>query len=198
MSNQSGSNQELPTSIPNDSDQKPQQPQGENQKIARVVEPAAPPTLSGAELKKRAKAEKAAKRAQQKATGPPKEPKPAAKESKQGPKESKQAQKESKQPPKESEKSRPMPLRRRGSQTAPPPKDLKKDTKQVGLFGHLYGQPRQHTVAGAAKEVHPTVLALGLQMSSYVVCGSTARCVAMLLAFKSVRTSIISHCSFIY
>lgn len=39
---------------------------------------------------------------------------------------------------------------------------------------------------GVNKEVHPAVLALGLQMSTFTVCGSNARCVAMLLAFKKV------------
>ncbi|KAI5205038.1 IF-2B-domain-containing protein [Aureobasidium subglaciale] len=58
-------------------------------------------------------------------------------------------------------------------------------TKEVGLFGHLYtSAPKRNTMEGVSKEVHPAVLALGLQMSSFTVCGSNARCVAMLLAFK--------------
>ena len=61
-----------------------------------------------------------------------------------------------------------------------------KDVKKVALFGHLYGQPRRTTVAAAGKDVHPAVLSLGLQMSSYVLCGSSVRCVATLLAFKRV------------
>lgn len=62
----------------------------------------------------------------------------------------------------------------------------KQEEKKVAVFGHLYGQQRRTTVAGAGKEVHPAVLALGLQMRDYVVCGSSARCVATLLAFKRV------------
>ncbi|KKK15608.1 translation initiation factor eif-2b delta subunit [Aspergillus rambellii] len=62
----------------------------------------------------------------------------------------------------------------------------KQEDKNVAVFGHLYGQQRRTTIAGAAKEVHPAVLALGLQMRDYVVCGSSARCVATLLAFKRV------------
>ena len=58
--------------------------------------------------------------------------------------------------------------------------------KNVAVFGHLYGQQRRTTIAGAGKEVHPAVLALGLQMRDYVVCGSSARCLAMLLVFKRV------------
>ena len=65
----------------------------------------------------------------------------------------------------------------------------RKDEKQVALFGHLYGHSRRTSIAGASKDVHPAVLALGLQMSNYVVCGSNARCVASLLAFKKVSIS---------
>ncbi|KAH0369531.1 IF-2B-domain-containing protein, partial [Aureobasidium melanogenum] len=61
----------------------------------------------------------------------------------------------------------------------------RKTNKEVGLFGHLYtNAPKRNTMEGVSKEVHPAVLALGLQMSSFTVCGSNARCVAMLLAFK--------------
>ncbi|RAL14602.1 translation initiation factor eIF2B subunit delta [Aspergillus homomorphus CBS 101889] len=65
-------------------------------------------------------------------------------------------------------------------------KNKKTDDKNVAVFGHLYGQQRRTTIAGAGKEVHPAVLALGLQMRDYVVCGSSARCVATLLVFKRV------------
>jgi len=65
-------------------------------------------------------------------------------------------------------------------------KEPRKVNKEVGLFGHLYNQPRRYTMEGVSKEVHPAVLALGFQMSNYVICGSNARCVAMLLAFKKV------------
>ncbi len=65
-----------------------------------------------------------------------------------------------------------------------------KDPKEVALFGHLYGHPRRMSVAGAARDIHPAVLALGLQMSSYIICGSNARCVATLFCFKRVRPFI--------
>jgi translation initiation factor eIF-2B subunit delta len=61
--------------------------------------------------------------------------------------------------------------------------------KEIGMFSHLYNQPRKHTLEGSAREVHPAILELGLQLSSYVICGSQARCIAMLLALKSVRLS---------
>ena len=85
----------------------------------------------------------------------------------------------------QSQAPRPLALRRRPSQTLK--KEPRKGDKEVGLFGHLYNQPRRYTLDGVSKEVHPAVLALGFQMSSYVICGSNARCVAMLLAFKQVR-----------
>lgn len=85
-----------------------------------------------------------------------------------------------------------LPLRRGSShiagQTAVAAGEKKKKelNKNVAVFGHLYGQQRRTSIAGAGKEVHPAVLALGLQMRDYVVCGSSARCVTMLLAFKRV------------
>lgn len=148
-----------------------------------------PKKLSPAELKKQKQAEKQAKRAQAKATGAPQA----------GPKEAQKAQKDAKQAPK-NDKSKPIPLRTRESATTVPttPKESKGESKvsktqakrQPGLFfGHLYTQPRQHSMVGARKEVHPAVLALGLQYSSYTICGSTARMVSMLLAFKAVIES---------
>lgn len=59
-----------------------------------------------------------------------------------------------------------------------------KTSKHVELFSHLYTQARRQTLDDVSKDVHPAVLAVGLQMSSYAICGSSARCVAMLLAFK--------------
>lgn len=73
------------------------------------------------------------------------------------------------------------------SHAAPVSVEPEKENKNVALFDHLYGHPRRSTVAGAGKDVHPAVLALGLQMRNYIICGSSARCVAMLLAFKRVR-----------
>jgi translation initiation factor eIF-2B subunit delta len=144
-----------------------------------------PPKLSPAELKKQAKAEKQARRAQAKAADPA--PKLQSGPSKEGQKQ----QRDSKQAPKD-DKSKPLPIRRRPSQSnvpivKEPEKKPKKESKQAGLFfGHLYSQPKQQSMNGASKDVHPAILALGLQYSSYAICGSTARMVAMLLAFKAV------------
>lgn len=147
----------------------------------------APKKLTPAEMKKKKQAEKQARRAQAKASGPAAHQGPPAKEGQK-------QHKDPKQPPKE-DKSKPLPVRRRPSQSnVPVPQQLKKDMrrgpKEVGLFfGHLYSQPRQHSMVGASKDVHPAVLALGLQYSSYLICGSTARMVAMLLVFKAVIES---------
>lgn len=147
-----------------------------------------PEKLTPAELKKRAKAEKAARRAREKVereqaggggpsgggAGAPAPGTPAKKG----------------QPGKDAgnvaaaKGQRGVP--RRGSSQAAVPEQKKKEDKSVAVFGHLYGQQRRTTVAGAGKEVHPAVLALGLQMRDYVICGSSARCVATLLAFKRV------------
>ena len=157
--------------------------------------------LSGAELKKRAKEEKAARRAAEKAEkdvasasgpsnsspaltkgAPPQAQKPAQKDA---------ARTQHRRTGSHGAAGQGVALPLRGK-TAPAPggaavKEPKRANKEVGLFGHLYTQPKRQTLEGVSKEVHPAVLALGLQMSSYVVCGSNARCVGMLLAFKKVR-----------
>ena len=81
-----------------------------------------------------------------------------------------------------------LPIRPTEGQALPAPEEPKIEEKKVALLEHLYGHPRRTTLAGAGKDVHSAILALGLQMSSYVICGSTARCVAMLLAFKQVSS----------
>ncbi|KAF2468903.1 nagb/rpia/CoA transferase-like protein [Lindgomyces ingoldianus] len=175
----------LPIEIPSNP---PLQPQG-SAKTTRPAEAAGVLKLSAAELKKKKQAEKQARRAQTKGSGgPPSQQKGAP------PKDGFKQVKELKQAAKD-DKLRPMSARRRPSQsevTVPEKlkKEIRKEPKQQGLFfGHLYNQPRQHSMVGASKDVHPAVLALGLQYSSYVVCGSTARMVSMLLAFKAVIES---------
>ncbi|KAL5429772.1 hypothetical protein PMIN04_000151 [Paraphaeosphaeria minitans] len=174
-----------PPQAPNDQ-AIPAAPAKADPKGTKPAEDGASKKLSGADLKKQKQLEKQAKRAQAKATAP------AATQQGGSPKE--QKQKEQKQSQKKDE-ARPLPIRRRPSQSGAVPqqqakKESKRDQKNLGLFfGHLYSQPRQHSMVGASKDVHPAVLALGLQYSSYVICGSTARMVAMLLAFKAVIES---------
>lgn len=191
-----GAAQAVPsTPTPETSGNAPAQPQADSKSATPAEEDGGPKKPSAAELKKQKQAEKQARRAQQKASGPP------APTPQKGPlaKEAQKPQKDAK-PATKDDKSRPLPVRRRPSQSgAPVVKDpsAKKEKeqkqqkpKQLGLFfGHLSSQPRQHSMVGATKEVHPAILALGLQYSSYVICGSTARMVSMLLAFKAVIDS---------
>jgi translation initiation factor eIF-2B subunit delta len=166
------------------------------------------PKLSPAELKKRAKAEKQARRAAQKeqqpdaqvngVNGEPKDTKPEGglAQQQQKPKVEKQQKPQQQKPVKQgsqdtqshhkrtSSQSQQIPIRSQLPKSAEPKPAPKKENKQVQLFSHLYTQPRRHTIEGVSKDVHPAVLALGFQMSSYEICGSSARCVAMLLAFK--------------
>ncbi|PGH27687.1 hypothetical protein AJ80_00702 [Polytolypa hystricis UAMH7299] len=67
--------------------------------------------------------------------------------------------------------------------------EKERDAKSVGVFDHISWQTGRTTISGAPKEVHPVIMALGLHLRDYVVCGSSARCVAMLLAFKRVIES---------
>jgi translation initiation factor eIF-2B subunit delta len=89
------------------------------------------------------------------------------------------------------------------SAKAPPPKGTAaglalepekkpKEDKRVGFFSHLYPKDRRTSIAGASKEIHPAVLALGLQLRDHVICGGNARCVATLLVFKKVQRSVCS------
>ncbi|EGP90532.1 uncharacterized protein MYCGRDRAFT_55269 [Zymoseptoria tritici IPO323] len=172
--------------------------------------------ISPAEAKKRAKAEKQARRAAEKeekglpaVTAPlPSAPSAANGEVKGG------QQKKAGTPKQNDTGKKPsgaqagsLPVRaRRASQPAssatPPKLAVKKaENKQVELFSHLYTQPRRQNLENVPKDVHPAVLALGLQISSYEICGSSARCVAMLQAFKDaiqtyttpVGTSLARH-----
>ena len=169
-----------------------------------------PKKLSGAELKKQKQAEKQARRAAEKdqkggeASGAPngveagkvqKQDGAAAQHAKaKGPQQQQkgdQPKKQGKQGAQEAEshhKRTPsqqnnLPVRSKQSESGGQ-KVQKKDNKQVQLLSHLYTGPRRHTIEGASKDIHPSILALGLQISSYEICGSSARCVAMLLAFK--------------
>lgn len=87
----------------------------------------------------------------------------------------------------QSQAQRPVPLKRRNSNDKAPAST--KDKNEVSLFKHLYTSgPKPASI-----DVHPAVLALGHQMATYVVCGSSARCVAMLLAFKQVSLNTMTE-----
>lgn len=151
--------------------------------------------LSGAELKKQAKAEKAARRAQalqEKQAGST----PTSSGPLSGPQQKSEGVKNQKAQHRRTGSTagelRNLAVRGGAPQSAPAVKTPQKEDKTVEFFRHLY-KPRRTTIAGAGKEVHPAVQALGLQMSNYTICGSCARLVATLQAFKRVSCSAKMH-----
>eukprot|EP00731_Ephydatia_muelleri_P011095 Em0005g1681a len=62
------------------------------------------------------------------------------------------------------------------------------DMKQVQLFSHLHQYTREEflSLSQSGEYIHPAVVKLGLQYTAGVFCGSNARCIAMLAAFKKV------------
>lgn len=154
--------------------------------------------LSGKEKKDLAKAQKAAKRAaeKQKQQGQPSVdlvagnkgdlPKEAGKKGAVGPAISASKTQHKRTGSTSAVAPSSLPHRQAPSHAVLVAAEPEKEDKNVALFDHLYGHPRRTTVAGAGKDVHPAVLGLGLQMRNYIICGSSARCVAMLLAFKRV------------
>jgi translation initiation factor eIF-2B subunit delta len=160
-----------------------------------LAAPAAQPTpeapkLSGAELKKLAKAEKAAKRAAQKlegAPGPSQQGGPS-KDAAKGPKKTQQ------QTPKGRPQQKPL---QKDAIVMPSsgPTHTKSPSKAESVPNNRHFKQfsvhRRTGIEGAHKDVHSAVLAYGLQVSSYQICGSTARCIGMLQAFRAVIKSYV-------
>ena len=133
--------------------------------------------LTGAELKKQAKAEKAARREkaiQEKQAGDTTAPLPGAKS--EG----------SKRPILQNNKlgSTAADVRSLPSNGAPQKKAL--EDKTVEFFRHLYRNRITSITAVGDEVLHPAMEDLGLKMSKYIICGSCARLVATLEAFKEV------------
>ena len=157
--------------------------------------------LSGKELKERKKAEKAAKREEDKQNrqGQPAVNVPDAEKAQQDSYAKSEVENSMPTPPAKLQHRRKssagahtqksLPLRPGASESKAKPEEPKKEEKRVAFLEHLYGHPRRHTIAGASKDIHPSVLALGLQLSSYEILGSSARCVATLLVLQEVITA---------
>ncbi|KAL3423284.1 translation initiation factor eif-2b subunit delta [Phlyctema vagabunda] len=175
-------------------------PSSDPQSTAQPSAPVNPPPaatntesakLTGAQLKQQAKAEKAARRAQalaekQVSSAAPAAP-PVTAPKPDGAKGPKGQQK--KPVGAAATDSKGLPVRGKAPQSAAPVKvQPKEEDKTVEFFRHLY-KTRRTTLAGAGKEVHPAIQALGLQIGSYTICGSCARLVATLQAFKRVIES---------
>ncbi|XP_022286386.2 translation initiation factor eIF2B subunit delta-like [Crassostrea virginica] len=62
--------------------------------------------------------------------------------------------------------------------------------RKVRLFNHLHQYEREVSLTGSfsfsSGGIHPVIIKLGLQYAEGVICGSNARCLAMLAAFKQV------------
>ena len=145
-----------------------------------------PKRLSGAELKKQKKAEKEAKRKAEKGAAQPVVPPAAAPQRRpsSGREDSKATTAQHKRTGSVTHKTlpaRPSQLQKPAEQEEKPVED-----KSVALFAHLYSKERPVSISGAGREIHPAVLRLGLQLRNRVICGGTARCVALLRAFKEV------------
>lgn len=67
----------------------------------------------------------------------------------------------------------------------------KKVSHGLRIFAH-FGQPKLvgHTVKG---DIHPAIIRLGLLFSDFKICGSNARCIAMLSAFKQARCTSLTR-----
>ena len=152
---------------------------------------------TGAELKKRAKEEKAARRAKEKQEKQATDQSgtlPASQQShissdgntKKGDSKMSGGKEQRRRGSATAASQKQLPIRTTDPQAIPVPIAPKKESKNVSMFSHLYGQPRRTTMAGTGKDINPAVVTLGLKMSHYIICGSNARCVAMLLAFKRV------------
>lgn len=165
---------------------KPQQPK-EQQPKDQQQQPAAPAgekKLSGAELKKKAKEEKAARRAQAKAVQPS-----------QGPAQGQQAAggdgKGGKAKPKQDGQHQQhggtkLPIR--SAATTAIVKDNKPSVPDC--FSHL-SIARRIDMTNADKDVHPAVLVLGEHMSAFAISDSITRLEATLFAFKKVNWSLL-------
>lgn len=165
---------------------KPQKPKDEKPQKAKddVTAPGTETKLTPKQLKEQKKAEKQARRAADKANivsvpgGKPDAG--AAGEKKTKPQHSGKSTKDPRKGEKV-EKGAVTTIGVSSGQSAVPA-----STKEIALFRHLESPERKVNVGSSHKDVHPAILALALQMASFEICGSNARCVATLLAFKRV------------
>ncbi|KAL7896719.1 hypothetical protein HDV63DRAFT_70631 [Trichoderma sp. SZMC 28014] len=174
---------EAPAEKKDQAAQADQKKASKDQPKAGAAEPAGEKKLSGAELKKKAKEEKAARRAAAKATQPqPPAGAPAQSDAKSGSKP-KPKQDGSGQAAAQHGK---IPAPRSAAPVPAAPKEVKPSIPDY--FSHL-AVAKGVNITHADKDVHPAVLALGQQMSTMAISDSTTRLEATLLAFKKVIDS---------
>jgi translation initiation factor eIF-2B subunit delta len=145
-----------------------------------------PIKLTGAELKKQKQAEKAARRAQTvigKAAIPAVAAPPPSNGVRPEVPVSARGQQRSRANNASSASQQDVAIRSKKSSDEP-----KEEDKTVEFFRHITKTKAQPAgLKSANKDVHPAVQVLGLQMSNYMICGSSARLVATLQAFKKAR-----------
>lgn len=160
----------------------PAKPQPKDQAQAEAA--GAEKKISNAELKKRAKEEKAARRAQAKSTQiAPQAGQPGAQGAAGNPKTS-----GGKGATKPKDGGLPVPSHHRSASRSviqPVVKEVMKP-KIPECFSHL-SMAKRIAMTQADKDVNPVVLALGQQMSTFAISDSITRLEATLLAFKKVR-----------
>jgi translation initiation factor eIF-2B subunit delta len=191
-------------------DSKPERPKAAKTTTAEnIAEARAGVKLSGADLKKQKAAEKAARRADkvaQKGTDVQAEeqaqPKPQP-HSSQGRLDA------NRRPSQSGKKDIDLHHKRTGSSTASKSLPLRsqqilssqhaaattsssdRDPKHVPFFTHLpqRSPSKPLTLSSASREIHPAVLSLSLQLREYIICGSNARAIALMLTLKKVILS---------
>ena len=166
--------------------QKPAQPQepkqaGKTEQQAKGGDVAGEKKLSGAELKKKAKEEKAARRAQAKAAQTSQGPAAGGQQSQSGDKGGKGKAKH------DGQAGAQQGYQRQAGKPAPAaPKEVKPTVPEC--FSHL-SLAKRVSITQADKDVHPAVLILGQWMNTFQITDSTTRVEATLQAFKKVCLS---------
>jgi translation initiation factor eIF-2B subunit delta len=187
---------------------RPQQKQTRSTTAEDIAEAGAGAKLTAAQLKKQKAAEKAARRADKVAQkgADLQTQQQIAKATTQADQKKPDAQRRPSQSGKEDVKfhhkrtgsttAKTLPLRPQQSthQTSTTAIPTEKDPKLVPFFTHLpqRNPSKPLTLSFASREIHPSVLALALQLRDYIICGSNARTVAMLLTFKKVIQAYIT------
>lgn len=161
---------------------------------AKAPEAAGEKKLTGAELKAKAKADKAARRAQLKVVKEVTKAEAAVSSSPQplGPSAAEVKGKKGKD-------GAPMgPTGRPSLPKAPPTSVVVEQKIQIpDCFSHL-SMAKRIPITQADKDVHPAVLALGQQMATFALDESIARLKATLLAFKRVIPPVRLACVRVY
>lgn len=167
-------------------DQQKKGAKDQSKAAAAPAEGAGEKKLSNAELKKKAKEEKAARRAAAKVSQPQPPAGSAPGQAAEGAKGGKPKPKQQQDGPQAAGSQHGKAAAPRSAAPMPAPKEAKPSVPEC--FSHL-AMAKGVNLTQADKDVHPTVLMLGQQMSTMAISDSTTRLEATLLAFKKVIDS---------